>query len=121
VTEEPEPELPEELDELPPDFPFELAPELPPELPPELAPELAPALTLDVTLLPGGCNATPPSMGANPRTIVMIQRVRSIVLSVLSVCAHQHGVQSPFVSRTKTHDYPRPCTLTGNNISPSER
>jgi hypothetical protein len=103
VTEEPEPELPEELDELPPDFPFELAP----ELPPELAPELAPELTLDMTLLPGGCNATPPSMGANPRTIVITQRVRSIVLSVLSVCGHQRGAQRPFVSRTKTHDYPR--------------
>jgi len=99
-----EPELPEELEELPPDF----APELAPELPPELAPELAPVLTLDVTLLRCGCTATPPSMGASPRAIVITQRVRSIVLSVLSVCTHQRRAQRPLRFAHKNPRLPAP-------------
>jgi hypothetical protein len=66
-----------------------LPPDLAPELPPELAPELAPLLTLDVTLLPGGCNATPPSMGANPSVMVARQRAKSIVLSGQTICTRQ--------------------------------
>ena len=54
-----------------------------------LPPELAAELTLKLTPLPPGCTAMPPSMGANPRAIVISQRAKSIVLSVLSVCAEQ--------------------------------
>jgi len=76
------------VDELEPLLlPEELVLEFPDDLPLPLLLELPAALTLKCPLLAGRCKAMLPSMGANPTAIVISQRVRFIVLSVLSVRA----------------------------------
>jgi hypothetical protein len=112
VTAEPAPALPEELE------PEELEEE-PPDFPPEFAPALAAALTLDVTLPPGGWVAMPPSMGANPRAIVKIQRARSIVLSVLTVCTQLRRAQNtPVIFAHKNPRQPAPHARWQGPTSP---
>ena len=64
------------------------------DLPPPLGLELDAALMPRCTPTTGRCIAMLPSMGAIPRAIVISQRVRPIVLSVLTVCATSIGTQS---------------------------
>jgi hypothetical protein len=87
-------------------FAEELVLELPDDLPPPLLLELPAALTLKCPLPAGRCKAILPSMGANPTAIVISQRVRFIVLSVLSVRASPPARRAMPAAR-KNHDNPR--------------
>jgi hypothetical protein len=92
---------------------LELPVELPLEFPLDLEPAAVAAFTAELALgripLPGGCNAMPPSMGANPSAMVIIQRVRPIVFSVLSVCANPFGTYIRAEIYAKKPRLPAPC------------
>ena len=72
----------------------ELLLDLPPDFPAALGLELDAALTPRWKPAIGRWIAMLPSMGASPKAIVISQRVRPIVLSVLTVCATSIGTQS---------------------------